>query len=59
MLLDVVAEFAGIHDSTFLTRTITGALLGLVLPLVILPVAIEGVQQFVVQKSVVRTIIDN
>ncbi|MBX2991115.1 MAG: DUF2085 domain-containing protein [Bacteroidetes bacterium] len=59
MLLDVVGEFAGIHDSTFLTRTITGALLGLVLPFVILPAAIEGVQQLVVQRSAVSTIIDN
>lgn len=59
MLLDVVAEFAGIHDSTFLTRTLTGTMLGLVLPFVILPVAIEGVQQLVAQKSVASTITDN
>jgi uncharacterized membrane protein len=45
MILDVVLDFAGIHNSNFVTRTVTGALLGVVLPYFVLPAAIEGVQQ--------------
>jgi uncharacterized membrane protein len=45
MVVDVGLDFLGIHDSDFLTRTITGVILGGTLPFVVLPVAVEGMQQ--------------
>jgi uncharacterized membrane protein len=51
MLVDVVAEFLGVHSSTFLTRSITGALFGFVVSFILLPTAIEGVQQLFTLKK--------
>lgn len=45
MVFDAAAGFVGLYESSFLTRTLTGALGGVVLPLFIIPVAIEGVSQ--------------
>lgn len=50
MLLDVGLDFIGIHSSTFFTRTITGSLFGIVVPFVVIPVAIEAVQQIFATK---------
>jgi uncharacterized membrane protein len=45
MVLDAAAGFLGLYETSYLTRTLTGALFGLVLPFFIIPVAIEGVSQ--------------
>ncbi len=45
MLVDVGLEFLNLRDSTFVTRIVTGAIFGGVVPLHVLPAAIEGVQQ--------------
>lgn len=45
MVVDVGLDFLGIHDSDFVTRTITGVILGGTLPFVVLPVAVEGMHQ--------------
>jgi uncharacterized membrane protein len=45
MVIDVGLDFFGIHESTFVTRTLSGVLFGCVVPLFILPTAIEGVVQ--------------
>jgi uncharacterized membrane protein len=46
MLLDVAAGALGLHDITSVSRTISGAILGAVLPLFIVPTAIEAVSSF-------------
>jgi uncharacterized membrane protein len=45
MLFDAAAGFFGLHQITLLTRTFTGALFGLLLPLFVIPAAIEGAAQ--------------
>ena len=45
MVFDAGMSFLGFYDASFLTRTLTGALFGIVLPLFIVPVAIEGASQ--------------
>jgi len=45
MVFDAGTGFLGLYEASFLTRTLTGALFGLVLPLFILPAAIEGASQ--------------
>jgi uncharacterized membrane protein len=45
MIVDVFLNFTGIHPSTPLTRMISGALFGLVLPLYVVPPLLEGVAQ--------------
>lgn len=47
MVLDAGLEMLGLRESTFLTRTLTGGVFGLVVPFIILPAALEGVQQIV------------
>lgn len=44
MVFDAAAGFVGVYDS-FLMRSLTGALFGVVLPLFILPAAIDGASQ--------------
>ncbi len=51
MVIDVFLSFTGFHPSTPLTRMITGALFGMVLPLYILPPLLEGVAQLRSQFS--------
>ncbi len=45
MVIDAGASFLGLHEATFLTRTLTGALFGLLLPFFIIPAAVEGAGQ--------------
>lgn len=52
MVIDVGLEFIGVHNSTFLTRALTGSLFGIVIPFFVLPAAIEGVQQLVAPQQV-------
>lgn len=45
MLIDVLMNLVGIHESTLLTRAITGLLFGLILPLYLIPPLLEGIAQ--------------
>ena len=45
MLLDVLLTLSGLHESTLVTRTLTGALFGLIMPFYLLPPLLEGVAQ--------------
>ena len=45
MLLDVVTGMLGVHNVTNLTRAMTGAFFGAIIPFVIIPTAIEAVEQ--------------
>ena len=45
MVFDAGAGFLGLYEASFLMRTLTGALVGIVLPLFIIPAAIEGANQ--------------
>ena len=47
MLVDVLLESTGLHESTSVTRLITGSLFGLVVPFYIIPVAQAAVQELV------------
>jgi predicted histidine transporter YuiF (NhaC family) len=46
MLVDVVLGMAGLHDATIGTRLITGALFGMLVPYVVMPVALGAVHEF-------------
>jgi uncharacterized membrane protein len=48
---EVATEWIGLYTSTVLTRALTGGVFGYVASLVILPTAIEGVQQIVHRTS--------
>ncbi len=45
MLLDVLLDVIGIHQSTILTRCMSGGIFGLIVPYTIVPVAQEGVRE--------------
>ncbi len=45
MVFDAAVGFVGLYEASYLVRTLTGALFGLVLPLFIIPAAIEGASQ--------------
>jgi uncharacterized membrane protein len=45
MLLDVCLSFVGLHQSTLVTRGITGMLFGLTMPFYLLPPLLEGIAQ--------------
>ncbi len=45
MIIDVFVNFTGIHESTLLTRAITGLLFGLILPFYLIPPLLEGITQ--------------
>jgi len=47
MLLDVLAGFLGVHDVTNLTRAVTGAIFGGMLPFFVIPIATEAFSQLV------------
>jgi uncharacterized membrane protein len=51
MIIDVLLNFTGIYPSTPMTRLMTGALFGSVLPLFILPPLLEGIAQLRSQFS--------
>ncbi len=48
---EVAAEWVGLYAGTALTRALTGGVFGYVASLIILPTAIEGVQQIVHRTS--------
>lgn len=54
MLIDVGLGVLDIHESSLATRVFTGAIFGLVLPFIILPVALEAVQQLVKPPTIVQ-----
>ena len=45
MIVDVVLDTMGIHESTAVTRLITGSVFGLVVPFYLIPVAQDAVQE--------------
>ena len=45
MVVDVLLTFTGIHVSTMLTRVVTGALFGSILPFFVVPPLLEGIAQ--------------
>lgn len=51
MIIDVAAGMLGLHDSTIVTRLITGTAFGVIIAFVILPVAIEAVGQLIPTSS--------
>ncbi len=46
MLVDVLLGIAGLHDVTIGTRLITGALFGLLVPYVVMPVVLGAVHEY-------------
>lgn len=45
MVVDVLLSLTGIHESTMLTKTVTGALFGSILPFYLVPPLLEGIAQ--------------
>ena len=45
MVLDVFTGLLGMHEITNTTRTLTGSVFGLLLPFIIIPIAMEAIQQ--------------
>lgn len=45
MLLDVMLEVTGLHESSNALRAVTGAWFGILLPFLIIPGAVEGISQ--------------
>ena len=45
MLADVCFSFFGLHESTLVTRGVTGSLFGLIMPFYLLPPLLEGIAQ--------------
>ncbi|MBI5470929.1 MAG: DUF2085 domain-containing protein [Ignavibacteriae bacterium] len=56
MVIDVGLDMLGLHESTFVTRSLTGALFGCVVVFFVVPTALEGVYQLSSPKP---TIIDH
>lgn len=53
MVIDVLLDMFGIHDSGFVTRTCSGLLFGCVAPFFVLPAAIEGTRQLSTNKPII------
>jgi uncharacterized membrane protein len=51
MLLDVCLSLAGLHESTQLSRVLTGSAFGLTAPFFLVPAAIEGCAQLLASRS--------
>jgi uncharacterized membrane protein len=51
MLLDVMLEVTGLHESSNALRAATGAWSGVLLPFLIIPGAVEGISQFFSQPN--------
>jgi uncharacterized membrane protein len=51
MLLDVMLEAAGLHESSNALRAVTGAWFGILLPFLIIPGAVEGISQLFAQPK--------
>lgn len=54
MLVDVGLSVLNIHESSLVTRAITGSVFGIVMPFIILPVGIEAVQQLLKQPTIIK-----
>jgi uncharacterized membrane protein len=52
MVIDVAAAILGVYSGSTLWRVITGGWFGVLIPFLILPGAIEGVHQLLLQKAV-------
>jgi uncharacterized membrane protein len=50
MLADVLSGFLGMHETTLVTRMVSGSVFGLLIPFVIIPVASEAVVQLIPQR---------
>ncbi len=44
MVLDVGLDMIGLHESNVITRTLTGVAFGFIVPFIVVPAALEGVQ---------------
>ncbi len=51
MLLDVMLEVTGLHESSNALRAVTGAWFGVLLPFLIIPGAVEGINQLLRQPN--------
>ena len=51
MLLDVVLEVTGIHESSNALHAVTGAWFGTLLPFLVIPGAVEGVSQLLTKPN--------
>ncbi len=51
MILDVMFEAAGLHESSNALRAVTGAWFGILLPFLIIPGAVEGISQMFTQYN--------
>ena len=51
MVLDVMLEAAGLYESSNAVRAATGAWFGILLPLLIIPGAVEGISQLFAQNN--------
>ncbi len=54
MLIDVGLSVLNIHESSLVTRAITGSVFGFVIPFIILPTGIEAVQQLLKQPTIIK-----
>ena len=50
MVVDVLLEMSGVHESTVFTRVLTGSLFGIVSSFALIPVAQEGVRELVASR---------
>jgi uncharacterized membrane protein len=55
MLVDVALAFLGIHESTQITRLVTGTFFGVMLPFVVLPVYLGAVHEFSSRSTTAHT----
>jgi hypothetical protein len=51
MVLDVILEATGVHESTNAVRAVTGAWFGVLLPFLIIPGAVEGISLLFTQPN--------
>ena len=51
MLLDVILEATGFHESSNALRAVTGGWFGILLPFLIIPGAVEGISQLFTQPN--------
>ncbi|HEX7574727.1 MAG TPA: DUF2085 domain-containing protein [Bacteroidota bacterium] len=51
MLLDVMLEVTGLHESSNALHAVTGAWFGILLPFLIIPGAVEGIGQLLTQPN--------
>jgi len=51
IVFEVAAEWLGLYQSTALSRSVSGAALGFILAFIVVPVAIEAVQQLSAKET--------